>query len=95
MSPQHKQGKNTTPGLAVVATVSGLMRAQVLQSLLQNAGIEAILDYESAGVVFGITLDGLKLSEVHILVQEQYAEQAKQLLDAPLVPGWEDEAAPS
>lgn len=89
------QNKNKTPGLAVVATVSGLMRAQVLQALLQDAGIEAILDYESAGVVFGITLDGLKLSQVRILVQEQDAEQAQQLLDAPLVPGWEDEAAPS
>ena len=92
MSPQNK---NSETGLAVVATVSGMMRAEILKSLLQDAGIQAILDYESAGVVFGITMDGLKLSEVRILVQEQYAEQAKQLLDAPLAPGWEQEATSS
>ena len=57
MSPQSKNNKT---GLAVVATVSGMMRAEILKSLLQDAGIQAILDYESAGVVFGITLDGLK-----------------------------------
>jgi hypothetical protein len=50
------------------------------------------LDYESAGVIFGITADGLKLSQVRVLVQNQYAEQAKQILDAPLAPGWEEEA---
>ncbi|MBN1580282.1 MAG: DUF2007 domain-containing protein [Anaerolineae bacterium] len=92
MSPQSKNNKT---GLAVVATVSGMMRAEILKSLLQDAGIQAILDYESAGVVFGITMDGLKLSQVRILVQEQYAEQAKQLLDAPLAPGWEEEAESS
>jgi hypothetical protein len=92
MSPRNKNNKT---GLAVVATVSGMMRAEILKSLLQDAGIQAILDYESAGVVFGITMDGLKLSQVRILVQEQYAEQAKQLLDAPLAPGWEEEAAAS
>ena len=92
MSPIHKNNK---PGLIIVATVSGMLRAEILKSLLQDAGIPAILDYESAGVVFGITIDGSKLSQVRILVQEQYAEQAKQLLEAPLAPGWEEEAASS
>ena len=92
MSPRYRNNKM---GLVVVATVSGMMKAEILRSLLQDAGIQAILDYESAGVVFGITMDGAKLSQVHILVQEQYAEQAKQLLDAPLAPGWEEEATSS
>ena len=92
MSPRYRNNKM---GLVVVATVSGMMKAEILRSLLQDAGIQAILDYESAGVVFGITMDGSKLSQVHILVQEQYAEQAKQLLDAPLAPGWEEEATSS
>jgi hypothetical protein len=89
MSPQR--GENET-GLTVVATVSGTLRAEILRSLLQDSGIQAILDYESAGVIFGITADGLKLSQVRVLVQNQYAEQAKQILDAPLAPGWEEEA---
>jgi hypothetical protein len=72
-----------------------MMKAEILKSLLQDAGIQAILDYESAGVVFGIMMDGLKLSQVRILVREQDAEQAKQLLDAPLAPGWEEEASSS
>ncbi len=92
MSPQHKNNKT---GLAVVVTVSGMLKAEILKSLLQDAGIQAILDYESAGVIFGITVDGLKLSQVRILVKEQYAEQAKQILDAPLAPGWEEEAMSS
>lgn len=92
MSPRYRNNKM---GLVVVATVSGMMRAEILKSLLQDAGIQAILDYESAGVVFGITMDGSKLSQVRILVQEQYAEQAKQLLDTPLAPGWEEEVTSS
>jgi hypothetical protein len=92
MSPQSRNNKTS---LVVVATVSGMMKAEILKSLLQDAGIQAILDYESAGVVFGIMMDGLKLSQVRILVREQDAEQAKQLLDAPLAPGWEEEASSS
>ena len=92
MSPENN---NNETELVVVATVSGMMRAEILKSLLQDAGIQAILDYESAGVVFGITMDGLKLSQVRILVQAQYAEQAKQILDAPPAPGWEEEATSS
>ena len=79
-------------GLTVVATVSGMMKAEVLRAQLEAAGIEATLAYESAGILFGITIDGLKLSQVRILVADEQAEQAGQVLNTPPAPGWEEEA---
>jgi len=79
-------------GLTVVATVSGIMTAEILKSKLEDAGIPVLLDYESAGVVFGITASGLKLSQVRILVAQDDAEFAEQLLNEPPPPGWEEQA---
>ena len=79
-------------GLTIVATVSGMFKAEILKSQLKDAGIDAMLDYESAGILFGITMDGLKLSQVRILVADEQAEQAKQVLNTPPAPGWEEEA---
>ena len=81
------------PGLCVVATVSGMLQAQILKAKLEAAEIEAILDYESAGLLFGITAVGLDLSQVSILVAEQDVERAQQALEAPPPPGWEQETA--
>ncbi|MBN1933026.1 MAG: DUF2007 domain-containing protein [Anaerolineae bacterium] len=89
MGSQHKTNKEK---LVVVATVSGMLHAQVLRAQLEDAGILVLLDYESAGVVFGITAPGLKLSEVRILVREQDIALARQILAAPPAPGWEDES---
>ncbi len=79
-------------GLTVVATVSGIMNAEILKSKLEDAGIPVLLDYESAGVVFGITASGLKLSQVRILVAQDDAELAEQLLNESPPPGWEEQA---
>jgi hypothetical protein len=92
MSPQRQTHKS---GLTAVATVSGIFKAEVLKSQLQDAGIDAMLDYESAGVLYGITIDGLKLSQVRILVLDEQAEQARQVLNTPPAPGWEEEATSS
>jgi hypothetical protein len=82
-------------GLTVVATVSGMLTAQVLQAKLEEAGIKVLLDYESASVIFGITAEGLKLSQVRLLVADQDAEEAHRILESPPPPGWEEEATSS
>jgi hypothetical protein len=89
MSPKQQSHHS---GLVVIATTSGIMRAEILKAQLEYAGIAAILDYESAGTVFGITASGLQLSEVRILVSEQDAENADRILNTPPPPGWEQEA---
>jgi hypothetical protein len=66
------------PGLVTVHTASGLLNAQVVKTKLESVGIPALLDYESAGVVLGITVDGL--GEVRVMVPEDLAEEARALL---------------
>jgi hypothetical protein len=92
MSPREESQKQ---GLTVVATTSGMLRAEVLKSKLENAGIPAMLEYEPAGPVLGITVPGLSLSQVRILVADQDAADAHRILDTPPPPGWEEEALES
>jgi hypothetical protein len=79
-------------GLVIVATASGILRAQVLKAKLDEAGIDSLLVYESASLLFGITAGGLALSEVQIFVPHEQAEDARQLLSAKPPPGWEADA---
>lgn len=80
------------PKFVVVATVSGMMQAELVRSQLESAGIPVMLDYESAAHLFGLTVSGLKLSEVRILVSEADEMLARQVLDTPPPPGWEVDA---
>jgi hypothetical protein len=73
-----RRKKRDKPGLVTIHTTSGLLPAQVIQTKLESAGIPALLDYESAGVVLGITVDGL--GEVRVMVPEGLAEEAQALL---------------
>jgi hypothetical protein len=82
-------------GLSIAATVSGMLNAQVLRSKLEEAGIPAVLDYESAGLLYGITASGLALGQVHILVGDDDLEEAKRILNTPPPPGWDAEATAS
>jgi len=66
------------PGLATVCVTQGLLRAQVIKAKLELAGIPVLLDYESAGPVIGITVDGL--GEVQILVPADRAAEAQALI---------------
>jgi hypothetical protein len=85
------QQQNRDLGLTVVATVSGMLKAQVLRSKLEDAGIATLLDYESAGLIFGITAEGLQLSKVRILVATPDAKEAVRILNTPPPPGWEEQ----
>jgi len=63
----------------VVSTVQGELQASVLKSHLESEGIPVLLKYESAGKVFGLTVDGL--GEVRILVPQELADQARRVIE--------------
>lgn len=75
-------------GFTVVLTVQGMLTAQVIKAKLEAAGIPALLDYESVGQTLGLTVDGL--GEVHILVPDEYAEQAQRVIAVQGPPDEED-----
>jgi len=66
------------PNLVVVRRCYGLDVAQIYKSKLEASEIPVLLQYDSAGPVFGITVDGL--GEVRIMVPEGYAAEAHELL---------------
>ena len=66
------------PKLTTVAVTAGMLPAQVLKGKLELAGIPVLLRYESAGIVYGITVDGL--GQVQVQVPEKFAEDAKAVL---------------
>ena len=43
----------------VISTVQGELVANVIKSHLESGGIPVLLEYESAGRVYGLTVDGL------------------------------------
>ena len=49
-----------------------------MKGRLESEGIPVLLSYESAGLVYGLTVDGL--GEVKIMVPEHLAEEAKEIL---------------
>ena len=67
------------PELTIVYIEHGLLRAQVIKTKLEDAGIPVLLKYESIGPVMGITVDGL--GEVRILVPSRYADAARAIIE--------------
>ena len=63
--------------LVVIQTVQGELTAEVIKSHLESEGIPVVLQYESAGRVYGVTVDGL--GAVKILVSREFAEEAKRI----------------
>jgi len=63
--------------LATVYTAR-YMEAQIIKGRLESEGIPVLLSYESAGLVYGITIDGL--GEVRVMVPKRLAEEAKEIL---------------
>jgi hypothetical protein len=66
------------PELVCVRACQGWDLAQIFKSKLEAAGIPVLLQYESAGLVFGITVDGL--GEVRVMVPATEAAEAEALL---------------
>ncbi len=65
--------------LVCVQICQGWELAQVFKSKLEAADIPVLLQYESVGLVYGITVDGL--GAVRIMVPESYASEAEVLLE--------------
>ena len=65
-------------GQLVIICTARQMEAQIIQGRLESEGIPALLSYESAGLVYGLTVNGL--GEVKIMVPKRLAEEAKQIL---------------
>jgi hypothetical protein len=65
-------------GQLVTICTARQMEAQIIQGRLESEGIPALLSYESAGLVYGLTIDGL--GKVKIMVPKRLAEEAKEIL---------------
>ncbi len=70
--------------LVCVHSCQGWDLAQIYKSKLEAMGIPVLLKYDSASLVFGITVDSL--GQVRVMVPRAYASAAEAMLDvdAPL-----------
>jgi hypothetical protein len=64
--------------LTTIHIAQGLLQAHVIRAKLEEAGIPALLSYESVGPVIGITVDGV--GEVRVRVPAEHAEAARELI---------------
>jgi len=71
--------KSRHAGLTTVHVAAGLLRAQVIKAKLEQAGLSVLLDYESLGPIYGITVDGI--GAVRVLVPDEQADEARQLIE--------------
>lgn len=58
----------------------GLMEAEIIKSKLESFQIPCILKFESAGRLYGITVNGL--GNVEVTVPSELLEEAKKILEA-------------
>jgi hypothetical protein len=65
-------------GFEIVYRAAGLTEAEIIKGYLESEEIPVDLDYESAGQVIGLTMDGL--GEVRIWVPTEYVEEARAAL---------------
>jgi len=64
--------------LVVVYKAAGLPEAEIIKGFLESEDLPVHLQYESAGPVYGLTVDGL--GEVRVCVPEAFVEEARDLL---------------
>ncbi|MBU0491696.1 MAG: DUF2007 domain-containing protein [Chloroflexi bacterium] len=69
--------------LVCVHVAQGQMQAHLFKSLLESEGIPVLLRYESVGVVYGFTVDGL--GEVGLFVPANRAAAARRVLADPVL----------
>jgi hypothetical protein len=63
----------------VISKVQGRPIADVIKSHLEEEGIPVLLEYESASLIYGITVDGI--GEVRILVPKELEEEARKIIE--------------
>ena len=71
--------KSKQQNLVSVYAAQGQLRAAVIKSAIESAGIPVMLKYESIGSTLGLTVDGI--GRVHVLVPAEWAQEARDLLD--------------
>jgi hypothetical protein len=64
--------------LTTVYVASSQPEAEIIKGRLSCEDIPAILRYEAAGVIYGLTVDGL--GQVEVRVPSQLAERAREVL---------------
>ncbi len=79
------------PQFVPIYIAQGELEANIIKSHLESEGIPVILKHESAGPVFGLTVDGL--GQVKIMVPQELAEEAKLIIqprETDLTEEWEE-----
>lgn len=67
-----------TENLKELIVVDGMVEAEIIKAKLSSFNIPCILKYESAGRIFGITMNGL--GKVKISVPVEFYKQARELV---------------
>ena len=65
-------------GFVVAHIAQGELEASIIKSHLECEGIPVMLQYESVGRIFGLTVDGL--GEIRILVPQGLVERAREII---------------
>jgi hypothetical protein len=73
----------------VIKVVQGELRANIIKGHLESEGIPVYLKYESAGIIYGITADGI--GEVRIFVPQECAEEARKIIEPAEIEKTEEE----
>ena len=63
----------------VICTAQGELAASVVKAHLESEGIPVLLKWESAGRVYGLTVNGL--GQVSILVPQELADEARLIIE--------------
>ena len=74
----EQDGTQKLDDLAPVYVAQGHMRASVIKSKLEAAGIPAMLSYEAVSRIYGLTVDGI--GQVRVLVRPEDRAEAQRLL---------------
>ena len=64
--------------LTTVYVASGQLEAEIVKGRLESEGVPAILRYEAAGLIYGLTIDGL--GQVEVQVPYSLAQHAREIL---------------
>jgi len=62
----------------VVNVSSGMIHANIVAGRLKAENIPVTFQYEAAGVIYGLTLDGL--GEVRVMVPSRHVKRAREVL---------------
>ncbi len=71
--------EKTKSDFVVIHTVQGEITAHVIKAHLESEGIPVLLQNESVGAIYGLTVNGL--GEVKILVPQDLVEEAKRVIE--------------